>query len=251
MSKKPEIFLGLSFGILGLLTIIFLKYPKLGLLFSGFNDYWLFGDIQATSPLSIYLFVWFITFVGNAGIFTSIPYAAVIVMVATRKEINPYILAGGCILSAGIGEMTGYLLGIAGRKILEKRGNGSLKKIDTFRYLAENKKYILYLLIVLVTATPLPDDIVFIPLGLIRFGFLETLVFSIIGKGILVGLLIFGGKLISGIFTIAKEISPYAWVDDIIVYALIVLGIYIFMKIDFNKLAEWFEKKMNLRVAVE
>ncbi|MHA1616760.1 MAG: VTT domain-containing protein [Candidatus Njordarchaeales archaeon] len=245
---KPEKFLIGATSVLAILTILFITFPELGILFSGFNETWLYGDFQARNPASIYFFVGLITFIGNAGIFTSIPYAAVIVMAAARNDVNPYILTVIAMLSAGIGEMTGYLLGAIGRKFLEKRGDSYLKKIETFKYLAENKRYILYLLVILVTATPLPDDIVFIPLGLIGFSLPKTMIASIIGKGVLVALLIFGGKAISKFFTLAREISSYAWVDDIIVYSIIVLGVYFFMKIDFNKLARLIEEKLGMKI---
>lgn len=116
---------------------------------------------------------------GSSSIFFSIfPSFLVIPILAT--ELNPLLVGilGGT--GAGIGQYLHYYIGLGGRRIIPEKMRS---RMDFWRVKLE--KYGV-LLILVFAATPLsPDDLLWIPLGLMRYPKLKAFVAAIIGKIIL------------------------------------------------------------------
>ncbi len=83
-------------------------------------------------------------------------------------------------LGSTIGETTGYLLGLGGKRILEKKYKKQIKRVNNMF-----QKYGSDLWIIILGATPLPDDIAGIFCGLIRYDFKRYFIATFIGKFIL------------------------------------------------------------------
>lgn len=95
-------------------------------------------------------------------------------------EILGLALAGG--LGCALGEFTGYAIGFGAKKVAEESKSELIKNINGFgKVVLENKKYIpIYVFI--FAATPLPDDILFLPLGLMRYPFWKCILPGWAGK---------------------------------------------------------------------
>lgn len=95
-------------------------------------------------------------------------------------EIVGLALMGG--LGSALGELTGYIVGYGTKKIAEGRNSDLLKNIDGFgKLILENKKRT-PLYIFLFALTPLPDDILFLPLGIIKYPFWKCIIPGWLGK---------------------------------------------------------------------
>ncbi len=87
------------------------------------------------------------------------------------------ILAG---LGAGIGQYVHYYLGVGGRYVLSEERR---KSLDVWRVRLE--KYGLWLILAFAMTPLTPDDIIWIPLGLIEYPKMKALLAAITGKIIL------------------------------------------------------------------
>jgi membrane protein YqaA with SNARE-associated domain len=116
------------------------------------------------------------------------PQVLVFLMSAPALGFNPLlvgILAG---LGAGIGQYFHYYIGEGGRFLLSEKRRASMDKWE-----ARIDKYGV-LLIFLFAVTPLtPDDLIWIPLGMMKYPKLKALVSAILGKTIMLVLCAYGG----------------------------------------------------------
>lgn len=97
-------------------------------------------------------------------------------------EIIGLALIGG--LGSALGEFTGYAVGYGTKKVAEERDSDLLNNVDGFgKLILENQKRT-PLYIFLFAMTPLPDDILFLPLGMIKYPFWKCIVPGWLGKNI-------------------------------------------------------------------
>jgi len=139
-------------------------------------------------------------------------------------------------IGSAIGEFSGYLLGIGGRKIISEKYK---KKMDFLMKLFNRFGSVVIFLFAL---TPLPDDLLFIPLGVMRYSIIKAFIPALIGKFCMNLIVAYGGRFsmrfIEDIFGVESE-----WISALFGMVLaIVLLIIIFVvmfKVDWEK---YFEK---------
>lgn len=95
-------------------------------------------------------------------------------------EIMILAIASG--LGCALGEVTGYVIGFGAKKLAEEAHSDLLKNIDGFgKVVLENERRApLYVFI--FALTPLPDDILFLPLGMLKYPFWKCIIPGWIGK---------------------------------------------------------------------
>jgi len=122
-----------------------------------------------------------------------------------------------------IGEIGGYAVGRGASVLISEERSQNLKKYQLF--LIEHPRAA-PLLIFIFGLTPLNDDFITIPLGIIKYSFLKTVFWCWLGK---LGLmLIFSYNLLS----ICGLLGGESWVLSIVSLYLIVVVMYIIIKID-------------------
>jgi membrane protein YqaA with SNARE-associated domain len=129
-------------------------------------------------------------------------------------------IAGGC--GSAIGELFGYLLGYYGRRLIseerQRRMDYLLKLLGKYTPLA----------IFLFALTPLPDDLLFIPIGLLRYNILKAFIPALLGKFLMIYLVAYfgrvGGDFIESIF--GGEGSLLGSVITTILLIAIILALY-------------------------
>jgi len=95
-------------------------------------------------------------------------------------QLNPFIVGVVSGVGAGVGQYLHYYVGLGGRYLFSPQTRARFE-----RWRVRYGKYGVWLIIALA-ATPLtPDDIVWIPLGLMRYPRLKALLAGITGKTIL------------------------------------------------------------------
>jgi membrane protein YqaA with SNARE-associated domain len=144
-----------------------------------------------------YFGIFIVSFIGSATVILPLP--AFIVVFVMGAIMNPWLVAISAASGNAIGELTGYVLGRGGERLIKGKYKEGVEK-----YKLWFKKDRTFILIVLFAATPLPDDIVGIICGLFNYDLRRFLLASFIGKLLMNLLLAWGGfyglRWVLGIF---------------------------------------------------
>jgi len=184
-----------------------------------------------------YLGVFLVSLIGALSVVFPIPYTIIIYLLG--RSLDPYIIAIAGGLGSAVGELSGYILGYYGRAVVSEERK---RKMDFMlrifnRYGAAA--------IFVFALTPLPDDLLFIPLGIMRYKFVKAFIPTFLGKTLMCFTLAMAGRL--SVTIIAGFIGEGGWVETIITTVLLVLVIVIILKVDwedvFTKYVETREKK--------
>ena len=122
-----------------------------------------------------YLGIFLVSFIGNASIILPVP--SFLAVFAAGSLLNPWLVGLAAGAGAALGELTGYVLGMGGRKALESRYRKYMERLKKVM-----ERYGMFPIIVLFAATPLPDDLVGILAGMIRYDLRKFLLAALIGK---------------------------------------------------------------------
>jgi len=95
-------------------------------------------------------------------------------------EILALALIGG--LGSALGESTGYAVGYGAKKLTGERNSELLSNVNGFGKLILKNQKRTPLYIFLFALTPLPDDILFLPLGMIKYPFWKCIIPGWLGK---------------------------------------------------------------------
>ena len=133
-----------------------------------------------------YIGIFLISLLGSSTIIFPLPAATFVFMAAA--VLNPLILGIVAGIGAALGELVGYAVGWSGRKISQKKFE---KELEKARRMFE--KYGGFLALIIFAATPLPDDIVGILSGVLKFEVKRFVIAVLIGKIIFNLILAYGG----------------------------------------------------------
>ena len=193
---------------------------------------WLLDWMEQFAHQFGYLGVFVISFIGSVSVIFPVPYTIVIYLLGA--VLDPFFVAVSGGLGSALGEFSGYVLGYYGRTIVSeerrKKMNYMVKVFDRYGPAS----------IFLFALTPLPDDLLFIPLGVMRYPFLKAFIPALLGKTLMTFILAYSGQqsfeLIEVIF------GGSGLLGTVITVALLILIIVAMIKIDWEKL---FEKHMG------
>ena len=182
-----------------------------------------------------YFGIFALSFLGAASIIFPIPYTLVIFYLGSLKIFNPFLIAISGGAGSALGEFLGYFLGYYGRAVLSKERQ---RKID---YIMKIFNRYGALAVFIFALTPLPDDLLFIPLGIMRYSFIKAFIPSLTGKIIMCLILAYGGHLSIGI--IERFMGEEGGYMTIIASAvLLIIILTLMLKIDWEKIMPLEEK---------
>jgi membrane protein DedA with SNARE-associated domain len=176
---------------------------------------------------------------GALSLVVPVPDTIVIFTLAGLKigsgwVFEPLLIASAAAIGAAIGQFSGYLLGIGGGKAM----SGKYKKNVDF--LGEVFNRFGAIAIFAFALTPLPDDLVFIPLGVTHYNPIKAFVPAAAGKFLISLLIAYGGRFSIGIIRDAFGVSGNLVSALIGTVTGVALGIALF-KVDW---AKHFEKHL-------
>jgi len=184
-----------------------------------------------------YFGIFLISLVGALSIFFPIPYTVVIFTLGGLKVgeawvFEPVWIAVAAGIGSAVGEFSGYLLGFGGRRVI---GEKYKKKMEFLMKLFDRFGPIVIFVFAL---TPLPDDLLFIPLGVIRYSLVRALIPAVVGKICMNFIVAYSGRfsvqIIRDIFGVESD-----WISGLIgmVLALVLLIIVfvVMFKVDWEK----------------
>ncbi|MCD6513440.1 MAG: YqaA family protein [Candidatus Asgardarchaeia archaeon] len=182
-----------------------------------------------------YLGAFIISIFGNFTIIFPVPYSLAIFLLGASHQVDPLILGLISGLGAQIGEMSAYLLGrgVSIAELEEKYGD-KFKKVNK---MVENYGF---WTIMIFAATPLPDDLVLIPAGIIGYDLKKTIIACLIGKVILTTFLAYAGyysmEIVAQFFSESGSLGMFISLIGIIVIS------YLLIKVDWIKVMERLEQ---------
>jgi len=166
--------------------------------------------------------------IGNITIALPTPYAFLITALGTN--LNPFVLGLVSGLGATLGELMSYWVGLASRKALNPQ---QLNRLEIVKRLVVKYGS---LVIVLFAVTPLPDDLLLIPLGIIGYDF-RKLAFSIwTGKTILALTLAYAGYY--GMEYLSELFESSGWTSVLISFILLAVIIFLLLRIDWETMLD-------------
>ncbi len=167
-----------------------------------------------------YLGAFILAIVSNMILFMPVPYLITFFLIGESPETNIIVLsiAGG--IGAALGKMLSYAVGLGGSKII---GEERRKRMMALRKLL--KKYGA-LIILIVAATPMPDDIFLIPFGMMQYDIIKYFIACATGKAILTLTVTVLGRVHYIIVTKSNvEIGILVSVIGFIIISAIIFGI--------------------------
>ena len=125
-----------------------------------------------------YLGIFIVSFVGSATIIVPVPVFLPVFLAGS--VMNPWLvgIVGGA--GSALGELTGYVVGRGGEKLVNAKHKKWLDRAEKWF-----EKHGAFPVIILFAATPLPDDILGIICGAIKYDIKKFFVGELIGKIIL------------------------------------------------------------------
>jgi membrane protein YqaA with SNARE-associated domain len=169
---------------------------------------------------------------GAMSIFVPIPSAVVIFILGASSTLDPLLIAVAAGAGAAIGEFSGYLIGFGGRRAI---GEKYKKKMD---FLVKLFKKFGPIVIFVFALTPLPDDLLFIPLGVMRYSFLQAFIPALLGKFFSNLIIAYSGRfgvgIIKDLFGVEGE-GMTLIIGTILALVLLVIVFIIMFKVDWEK----------------
>jgi membrane protein DedA with SNARE-associated domain len=186
-----------------------------------------------------YLGIFLISFIGSLVVFVPIPYFPVLITAAFNSNLDPTLIA----LSSAIGAVSAKLIifyaSYYGRNILSPKIKG--KMVPLQRLLGRYGGIGAFI----AAVSPIPDDIVFIPLGLAKYSPWKFAIATFLGKFVLneiivLGTIYFGKPFVTDLMSKSIDID-YPIVVTIASIAALGVIIYFALKVDWAKIiGHWF-----------
>ncbi|MEM2994430.1 MAG: VTT domain-containing protein [Candidatus Bathyarchaeia archaeon] len=192
-----------------------------------------------------YFGIFLISLIGAMSIFFPIPYTVIIFTLGGLKNGGEYVfeplwIAVAAGLGSSVGEFSGYLLGVGGRRII---GEKYKRKMD---FLVKVFNRFGAVAIFLFALTPLPDDLLFIPLGVMRYSIVKAFIPALIGKFCMNLIVAYSGRFsihfIEQIFGVESEWAS-ALIGMALAIALLIIVFVVMFKVDWEKRLEKYVAK--------
>jgi len=179
-----------------------------------------------------YLGTFILGLLGNAIPFLPVPYLIPIFLLSS--VLNPLWVGISVGIGASLGKCVSYLIGRGGVRAFGEKKQRELESVSTLL-----GKYGV-LAVFIFTALPLPDDIIVIPFGMMKYSFKKFFTALLLGKLVL-GLIV--AYTASYSFEIAKMfLGESAIITTAASVIFMILMIIIIFKIDWIEAAEFIDR---------
>jgi len=182
-----------------------------------------------------YLGIFLLSLIGALSVVFPIPYTIVIYLMGSF--LDPLLIAVSGGLGSALGELSGYVLGYYGRMLIgeerRRKMDYMLKIFDRYGVAA----------IFLFALTPLPDDLLIIPLGIMRYNPVKLLIPCVLGKTLMCLILALGGRFSIGLIRSLFG-GEGGWAATLVTIMLLMGAIILMLKIDWEEIFfKYVEKK--------
>lgn len=188
-----------------------------------------------------YLGALIVSFIGNATILFPFPYIGVPFIlggitddVTSMFVFDPWMIGIVAGFGALIGEMTGYAIGYGGGKLID------LDQRNGFKEFVEAHPRATPIVLWFLAATPIPDDILIVPLGATRYPWWKVALPQFIGKTMFMMAIAWAGRFgldfVETLFGSTDPLSLASRGIEVIALLSVIIAIYLLVRIDWSKL---------------
>jgi membrane protein YqaA with SNARE-associated domain len=178
----------------------------------------------------------FLGLIGAASVVVPVPTTVALLGMAVSRFFNPALLGLAFGLGASIGQLTSYVVGYVSRGAVgekhKRRLNALLKIFNRYGMV----------MVFFFALTPLPDSLLFIPMGLIHYSLWKVFLAALAGK-------ISMSLIITHVGSAFGEALVENWVFGVVTAVLLILAMVVVFKIDWEKFTEKYltkEKKKKI-----
>jgi membrane protein YqaA with SNARE-associated domain len=180
-----------------------------------------------------YFGVFALSLVGAMSILFPVPDSLAVftlsgLRVGGNYVFEPVWIAAVAGVGSTIGEFSGYLLGFGGRKKITEKYK---KNVD---FLVKVFNRFGAVAIFIFALTPLPDDLIFIPLGVMRYNPLKAMLAAVAGKFFMGLIIAYGGRysveFVQDVFGVGGE-----FMSSLLVFVAGVIVTIVLFKVDWEK----------------
>lgn len=234
--RNSDRLLLLSVAVLLVYLVLSILFPNLvspfGVIYNWLLDF---------SLLLGYLGSFLISAIGNATILVPFPYVGVaFILGGLRDELtlsfvfDPWLIGIVSGIGAMIGEMTGYFIGYGGGKLIDENQTSAFKEFVDAHPRATP------VVVWFLAATPIPDDVLVIPLGAARYSWWKVALAQLIGKTMFLMAISWSGRIgldfVGSILGSTDPLSLLSRIIEVSSVLLVILAIYLLVRIDWNSL---------------
>ena len=185
-----------------------------------------------------YLGLFGASFLGSLLLFVPMPYFFLVVIASTSSNFDPTIIGIVSAIGATTAKVIIFQLSYTGSKLMSKSAENRLRPF--MRLVSKYGGIAAFL----AAITPIPDDLIYIPLGLARYGRMKFILFTLAGKIIFTMSIAWGVRLsldyISFFITDVSDTNG-AILVTMIFFVLAIITIYTIIKLDWARvLGKWF-----------
>lgn len=207
----------------------------------GFDLVWLvsLGDLFPFENELGYLSILLISFVGSIVVFIPVPYAPVLLAAALSGKLDPHVIAIASASGAVIAKTIIFFASYYGRNLLSTKTKKRMLPLQRLvsRYGWPGA--------FIAAATPVPDDVVYIPLGLAKYSPWKFVTATFAGKvamneAIVWSAILLGRPIVEDVVTNTQDIVTLV-VLTVASVAIMGVVIYYSLRIDWGRvIGKWF-----------
>ena len=225
-----------SISLLLVYLVVGILYPSLVSPFAVAYNFFLDASLVLGYPGAL-----IISFLGNATILFPFPYIGVpFILGGITDEVtsafvfDPWIIGLVAGFGAMLGEMTGYFIGYGGGQLIDQEQRNGFKEF------IESHPRATPLVIWFLAATPIPDDILILPLGAAKYSWWRVAIPQFIGKTMFIMVIAWAGRIglefIGTLFGVTDPLSLLTRVIEVLALLMVIISIYLLVRIDWGRL---------------
>ena len=186
-----------------------------------------------------YLGVFTASFIGSIIVFVPVPYFPILVAAALSEQLDPNLISLVSAVGVLLAKMIIFYASYYGRSILSEKTKQRMFPLQ--RVLRRYGGFGAFI----VALTPIPDDLVYIPLGLARYSPWKFAITTFAGKFILNEIIVWSSVILGRPFIesfISRDIDPmYLTVGIIVSVVILIIVVYLSIRVDWAKvIGRWF-----------
>jgi membrane protein DedA with SNARE-associated domain len=192
-----------------------------------------------------YIGILIITFFSSIILFIPVPYFPVLFTAGVNQNLDPHLVSLSSAVGAVIAKLIIFYISYYGRNVIlsskaKKRMLPLQKLLSKYGWPGAFA----------AALTPIPDDLVYIPLGLAKYNPAKFAIATFIGKFILNELIVFGsailGRPVVQVLTAESTDPIYLYIGVGVSISILILIIFLYLRIDWGKIVgRWFPWTLN------
>ncbi len=200
-----------------------------------------FQDIYSFYSSSGYIGILITSFIGSILVFIPVPYFPILISSALNKDFDPHLIALTSAIGAVLAKMIIFIASYYGRNILSNKTKTRMQPLQNIltKYGGIGA--------FIAALTPIPDDLVYIPLGLAKYSIKKFTIVTflgmfILGEIIVWGTVFLGRPIMEEVLSVSDANNQFSIiVVSVLTVVLLILVLIFTFKVDWSKIiGRWF-----------